>query len=364
MARAKSNPRTRNTRNEIGGESGPLTDWIPTFIASRRDRDTGDLTVDRYERTLRQWIEWLHENDRPEDVQALSGKRGAEHLRDYLRHLQDTGIAPGTRRTFYQVVKTFYRWAVMESLDEDDDPTLPPYVKRSPTDYVDSPSSETLPGVGEDFSDAEYHRMLEAAGDPRTNNVWKRRNRALLILLRYTGLRRVELHGLLVSDYNTATGHLTIRNSVAKRTKGGQDARTVAVSNSAKVEVDKYVRLLGDHGLKAGPFIPSERKVKGVTVAVTTNGINAIIRSLALGLREGCPNRAQHAGGMGCEDACIRWTDVHRWRHTWAIQSLMSGVPALSLMYAGGWSNMAMVDRYVKTAGQRLSLRDFERVSR
>ena len=37
---------------------------------------------------------------------------------------------------------------------------------------------------------------------------------------------------------------------------------------------------------------------------------------------------------------------VHDWRHDWAARMVMGGVDLFTLMRIGGWSSLAMVERY------------------
>lgn len=366
MTRKASNPPIETTENKSGDSIGA---WVETWLqATKRKGRSADHTLPRYRREFQQYIAWLEQNERPSTPKELSGVAGGRHLEDFLDALRGEGKATGTLRLYHQTFRTFFKWCIKQSASDDPNETLPPHVLRSPTDFVDAPPDTPAPDVGEKYTEAEYKRMLAAAGDPRTSNVWRRRNRVLIRLLYSTGMRRGEIAGLEIADYNanhtmedgSTLSTITIRDDNAKRTKRGRDARIVGVFNSVKEEIDLYIRILRDHGHTTGALFPSERRDKsGNLISLAPHGVNHIVRSLARKLQENCPNKADHGDLPGCAD-CIRWADVHRWRHTWAINALLRRIPPLDVMKAGGWANISMLDRYIHTAGQEISLRGFE----
>jgi integrase len=58
----------------------------------------------------------------------------------------------------------------------------------------------------------------------------------------------------------------------------------------------------------------------------------------------GNPIRKAHA--TACRRAGIRDFTPHDWRHHWASWCVMSGVDLVTLKRMGGWTTLAMVDRY------------------
>ncbi|HEV7457185.1 MAG TPA: site-specific integrase [Roseococcus sp.] len=66
----------------------------------------------------------------------------------------------------------------------------------------------------------------------------------------------------------------------------------------------------------------------------------------------GNPLRAAHA--TACRRARVTGFRVHDWRHDWAARMVMAGVDLFSLMRLGGWSSLAMVERYAAVTGDHL----------
>jgi integrase len=66
----------------------------------------------------------------------------------------------------------------------------------------------------------------------------------------------------------------------------------------------------------------------------------------------GNPLRAAHA--TACRRAGVRDFRVHDWRHDWAARMVMGGVDLFTLMRLGGWSSLAMVERYAAVTGHHM----------
>jgi integrase len=66
----------------------------------------------------------------------------------------------------------------------------------------------------------------------------------------------------------------------------------------------------------------------------------------------GNPLRKPHA--TACRKARIEGFRVHDWRHDWAARMVMAGVDLYTLMRIGGWSSLAMVERYAAVNASHL----------
>jgi site-specific recombinase XerD len=97
---------------------------------------------------------------------------------------------------------------------------------------VKSVKGETLP-AGRDLAMGEILALVNACkADPSPAGA---RDVALLGVLYATGLRRSEVVALDLADYDTTSGRLTIRSGK------GQKARTVYLSNGAKIALDVWL---------------------------------------------------------------------------------------------------------------------------
>lgn len=65
-------------------------------------------------------------------------------------------------------------------------------------------------------------------------------------------------------------------------------------------------------------------------------------------------NPLRKAHDTACRRAGVTGFRVHDWRHDWAARMVMAGVDLFSLMRLGGWSSLAMVERYAAVSGDHL----------
>jgi integrase len=90
--------------------------------------------------------------------------------------------------------------------------------------------------VGRDIPDHELRRILLSCHDDENRGV---RNFAALAILATCGLRRAEMEGLTLADFDLATGDLTVYGK-------GRKTRQVTVLNRARVALDRWIAIRGD----------------------------------------------------------------------------------------------------------------------
>ena len=177
-----------------------LSDFI---IFCRVERRLADLTCKAYERDVRACIEFL----RGQGISALVEVRTTD-LRRFLADEATHRPAPSSQARTVAAVKCFFRFCMeSEHLDRD-----PAHVLRTPK------KREALPDV---LDRAELSRLLDVPG---REGVWTRihegkvqRDRLLLALFAYGGLRRSELLGLDWDDVDLDRRLIRVRNA-----KGGR----------------------------------------------------------------------------------------------------------------------------------------------
>ena len=65
-------------------------------------------------------------------------------------------------------------------------------------------------------------------------------------------------------------------------------------------------------------------------------------------------NPLRRAHETACRRAGVRDFRVHDWRHDWAARCVMSGMDLYTLMRLGGWSSLAMVERYAAVTAHHM----------
>lgn len=183
-----------------------LSDYI---VYCRVERRLADLTWKTYERVLRGLIAFL----RAQGISALAEVRTRD-LRAFLADQAERRPAPSSQAQTVVAVRCFFRFCVeSDYLDRD-----PAYVLKTPK------KREALPDV---LDRKELARLLDVPGKP---GVWTRvhagkieRDRLLLALFAYGGLRRAEILGLDTDDIDLDRRLIRVRNA-----KGGRQ-RTVPI---------------------------------------------------------------------------------------------------------------------------------------
>ncbi len=176
-----------------------LSDFI---IYCRVERRLADLTCKAYERDVRACLEHL----RLQGIAALAEIRTPD-LRRFLADEATHRPAPSSQARTIAALRCFFRFCV-----ESD------YLERDPAHVLRTPKKrEALPDV---LDRAELSRLLDVPG---REGVWTRlhagkreRDRLLLALFAYGGLRRSELLGVDCEDVDLDRRLIRVRNA-----KGG-----------------------------------------------------------------------------------------------------------------------------------------------
>lgn len=153
---------------------------------------------------------------------------------------------------------------------------------------------------------ADYVNALKVLQTPR--------DRAMVELLWWCGLRRTEAAMVRLEDIDFVSGSLLVRQS-----KTGKP-RIVPVPKSALRSVRK---------------LAGTRK-EGLVLEMSSNAIRLILQ------RAGLPS-------------------AHAWRRGWAVYSLSMGVSEASVRAAAGWSSGEMVSRYTRALAGELAVTEFGR---
>lgn len=176
-----------------------LSDFI---IYCRVERRLAELTCKAYERDVRACLEFLCARG----ISSLAEIRTPD-LRRFLAQEATHRPAPSSQARTVAALRCFFRFCV-----ESD------YLERDPAHVLRTPKKrEALPDV---LDRSELSRLLEVPG---REGVWKRvhagkreRDRLLLALFAYGGLRRAELLGVDIDDVDLDRRLIRVRNA-----KGG-----------------------------------------------------------------------------------------------------------------------------------------------
>lgn len=120
-----------------------------------------------------------------------------QHLREYARYLSEQGWQPNTTRTYYRLVSAFIGWTVREGLLDEHIAT-----HRRATEPLDDGvegEQQKQAWTPEDRESLTAHvnerasRAIEAVSEDREHAIKATRDRALVYLLAYSGVRGAEV---------------------------------------------------------------------------------------------------------------------------------------------------------------------------
>lgn len=222
-----------------------------------------------------------------------------------------------TQKTFLVAIRSFLKYLIVEqSLDV-----------LSPDKIILGKSQDRVPKV---LNDEQMERLFNVQDLSKRSGL---RDRAILELFFSTGLRVSELVALNIDDINLKSDEFTV---IGK----GRKARTVYVSDSAKLWLRKYLDTRSD------PFKPlfvrySGKKMDigdedGDSLRLTVRSIQRLVKGYAL--RAGISTEAT----------------PHTLRHTFATGLLREGADLRSVQELLGHSNVSTTQIYTHITNRQL----------
>lgn len=263
-----------------------LRDAYTDFILSRQAMLCSPKTISWYSFTLGKVIEWMAENGitTPKEIEA-------RHIRAYLSSMAGRGLADSYIHDHARAIRTLLEFFNSEK-------------------YITTPVTFQMPAIADKrlpcLSTEDVQKLLVNCQIPR--------DKALILLMVDTGLRRAEVCALNWEDVDVSSGLVRV-----VRGKGGK-ARSVVAGVSTRRSLLAYRRQLNPE-----PDQPLFQAKGGGRF--TPNGLRSLL--LRVGKRAG-----------------VKVTP-HALRRTFATMSLRAGMSPLHLQGLLGHSTIAMTLRYV-----------------
>ena len=248
----------------------------------RYERNRSELTVCRYEQSLRDFESYFKNRDSQLSWESVD----SDVIRDWMESMMDKGDMASTVNSSLSAVRSFFRFALSRGLVTHD----PSYVVKGPKKQKPLPQF-----VRED----EMNRLLD------TPQMWEDgfaglRARTIIILFYETGIRLAELIGLDVTDVDFAAHQIKVTGKRNKQriipfgTELEGVLREYLTQRNAQLQVDPAL-VLSDKGKR-----------------MTRNQVEKIVKqhlSLTTTLKKRTPHVLRHSfatamlnNGAGLED--------------------------------------------------------------
>lgn len=181
-----------STQGDLHGVANEL---LEEYVVDAGLQGLTERTIETYQSQIGYFLEWLDGD--PLSVERIQLKAFLAHLKEDRRAMDgSTGLSPSTINSYFAALNSFYKFLIFEGY-ADDNPV--PSIRDR---YVPSPSNDGS-------SDAQLITIEEMSTLVRsTIDV---RNRALIVLLAKTGIRRNELIKIDLDDIHWERGSITLK---------------------------------------------------------------------------------------------------------------------------------------------------------
>lgn len=281
------------------------------FLLDRQASRCTPKTLEHYRYTVGGFVARLQEQgiDTPESITPAL-------IRAYLVSLQDRGLADTTQHAHARGLRTWLNWLVSEGA-----------LELSPMARVKMPRLEKR--ILAPFSQEDIARLLAACNLKTPKGL---RDYALLLTLLDSGMRAAELLSLRVGSVNMQTGLIVIMGK-------GRKQRTVIVGAKTRKSINRYLETRDDttSGAPLWAAYAGDYSERG---NITTGGLGTVLHRIG-----------RRAGVLPC--------GAHRFRRTFALWCMRSGMDLESLRRLMGHSDLTILQRYLS-----LDVGDLERAHR
>jgi integrase/recombinase XerD len=281
--------------------------WVTHLEAERKSAHT----VRTYVAGLSAFISWCEREGRPVELDPRP-------VKEFTAAMLAAGAEAATAKSRQRGVRRFSAW-----LADDQDRADPLAALKPPKLDQKIPS----------FVDTDQMAALLATC--RTRTFHDLRDRAIISLMAESMVRSDELLSMTVAGVSVRA-----RTARVERGKGGK-GRVTAYSAQTARDLDRYIRARTQHRLASEPWLwlPVKRSARD---HLTYDGLYTTLR------------RRAEVAGFRLHPHMLRSTGAIAWRH--------KGGSVTSLMALGGWTDIAMVQRYVKAAENDIAIEEARRL--
>jgi len=309
-----------------------LKSLVKGFVLTKQTDGKSPRTVEFYSENLKRFLWYSQQKAWPDDIRMLN----EWDIREFLGYvanetnrwgLNGNGSEPAQRKVshttvhhYYVVLANFFGWVVREGFLMDN-----PIAKIK----IAKPKNKVI----KPYTQEEVSQMLAVCDKDYGNNAkfLGSRNRAIVLVLLDAGVRLMELTGMKIPDVNTSNGNIRVMGK-------GSKERVVRIGKVAQKSLWRYLMNRPNNG-RDELWLTEEGKPLGPVA------VQCMVKRLK-----------ERAGVVG-------EGNIHRFRHTFALNFLRVDKNVFNLQYLLGHSELEMVRRYTSTLGMEDALKAHEKAS-
>lgn len=273
--------------------------WLDRFLTSKTAAGLSPRTIRYYHQQVGGFLLWLDDDAADKTVSRAV-------VEGYLIERRK-GRSPATVSAAYRALRAFFGWVVeCGYLTEQTSPMhklAAPRVPKKLPRYVTPEEFDTLYGSIDGAAWLDY------------------RDRTLLLLLFWSGLRRAEVMALTKRDLNLKEQVLLVRAGK------GDKSRLVPFSPKLEEELNGYLARRPDDGDDIDALFVSNDGNGGVRGALSDWGLASMLR-------------------RRCGEAGVRKMNPHAFRHGFAMNFLNGGMNISAVASAMGHSSVQVTEGY------------------
>lgn len=274
------------------------------------EKNSSHNTVVKYKADLTKFCLYLKNNCEIESLELIT----ISHLREYLEYIKDTNnLSPTTVANKIAVIKSFFKYLHEQgNLDKN-----PANLLKIPRRYKKIPKF---------LNDIELNKLLSAPNrvKGKRSKKFKLRDKLILNLLAFGGLRKSELLNLDWDDINLGSKYLIVRN-------GKKTDRMIPLHDNIYNLLEKYLsqRL----PLNCSALIVGEQDRR-----LSKNSLNLIFKKYII------------LSGLSGKNYTL-----HSLRHTFATRLLNRNVNLVKIKNLLGHKSLESTEIYLHTTGKELA---------
>ena len=310
-----------------------LRSLVQGYLLTHQTEGSSPNTVEYYRGILNRFL-WYAEGQKWSDEARLLNEW---HIREFLGYVgtevnrwdkkgngsesSSHRASAGTVHHYYSGLRAFFNWAVKEG-----------FLTESPVAKVKvaKPKQKVI----KPYSTEQIKRTLQVCDYDYQHNAkfLGSRNKAIILILRDSGLRVSELVNIRLTDIDTDRGWIKVMGKGAKE-------RVVRIGKVAQKALWRYLMYRGENNRQELWLSEEGRPLQA-------SGIQSSI------------DRLKKRAGVNNEEGC-----VHRFRHTFALSFLRADRNPFNLQYLLGHSSLEMVRHCTATLGKEDALQAHEKAS-